>query len=150
MMKRPKRNVYRKTLLLLTASLFVVVSCVAARPFALNLIPQEAKQEGASQQEEWERAKRKALSGPEHEAAIRREMAELASMVKEAKITMEQAIQIATSQQPGTVVECRLARELDEVSFMLLIVSGDETQSTASRVQVSAIDGRVIRVIKKQ
>jgi len=78
-----------------------------------------------------------------------------AELAKKANITMQQAIQIAMSQQSGTVMECRLigerpAGEKDQVFYILTIVSGDEPESVSTRMLISAIDGRVARTWKDE
>jgi len=73
-----------------------------------------------------------------------------AELLKEAKITMAQAIQFATYHQPGTVLECRLGRERDDVVYHVVIVSAEGTESANTHVQISAIDGRVIRSEKEE
>ena len=70
---------------------------------------------------------------------------------KKANITMQQAIQIAMSQQPGTVMQCRLiieqlAGERDQVFYILTIVSNDEPKT----MLISAVDGRVVRTWKNE
>lgn len=75
--------------------------------------------------------------------------ASIAELAKQANITMPQAIQIAMSQQPGTVMQCRLiggrpGGEGEQVFYILTIVSGDD--STA--MLISAVDGRVVRTRK--
>lgn len=80
-----------------------------------------------------------------------RQQAELARL---AKISMEQAIQIAISEQPGKVFECRLIGEPSEepgklirdgqVFYNVTIVSGDEA-NPVRHVLVSAIDGTIYR-----
>jgi uncharacterized membrane protein YkoI len=79
----------------------------------------------------------------------------LAELAKKANITMQQAIQIAMSQQPGTVMQCRLigerhAGERDEVFYLLTIVSGDEPKSTSTTMLISAVDGRVVKTWKNE
>jgi beta-lactamase regulating signal transducer with metallopeptidase domain/uncharacterized membrane protein YkoI len=86
------------------------------------------------------------------EAAKKTNVAELA---KKANITMQQAIQIAMSQQPGTVMQCRLigerqAGERDQVFYILTIVSGDEQKSASTTMLISAVDGRVVRTWKNE
>jgi beta-lactamase regulating signal transducer with metallopeptidase domain/uncharacterized membrane protein YkoI len=76
-------------------------------------------------------------------------------LAKEAKVTMQQAIQIATSQQPGTVMECRLigeklVGERDTVLYVVTVLSSNETESTTTRVVISAIDGRVVKTLKDE
>jgi len=99
-------------------------------------------------------AEYKARFGPEMEERRRFEREMKAKhqieLVKEAKITMAQAIQFATYHQPGTVLECRLGRERDEVVYHVVIVSGEGTESGNTHVQISAIDGRVIRSDKEE
>jgi beta-lactamase regulating signal transducer with metallopeptidase domain/uncharacterized membrane protein YkoI len=78
-----------------------------------------------------------------------------AELAKLANITMQQAIQIAMSQQSGTVMECRLigerpAGEKDQVLYILTIVSGDESESASTRMLISAVDGRVVKTWKDE
>ena len=89
-------------------------------------------------------------------AAREREMeakqqAELARM---ANISMDRAIQIATSEQPGKVLECRLIGEPSDepgklirdgkVFYNVTIFSGDE-KNPVRHVLVNAIDGTIYR-----
>jgi beta-lactamase regulating signal transducer with metallopeptidase domain len=81
--------------------------------------------------------------------------ANIAELAKKANITMQQAIQIAMSQQPGTVMQCRLiseqpAGERDQVFYILTIVSGDEQKSASTTMLISAVDGRVVRTWKNK
>jgi uncharacterized membrane protein YkoI len=81
--------------------------------------------------------------------------ANIAELAKKANITMQQAIQIAMSQQPGTVMQCRLiseqpAGERDQVFYILTIVSGDEQKSASTTMLISAVDGRVVRTWKNE
>jgi beta-lactamase regulating signal transducer with metallopeptidase domain/uncharacterized membrane protein YkoI len=78
-----------------------------------------------------------------------------AELAKLANITMQQAIQIAMSQQAGTVMECRLigerpSGEKDQVFYILTIVSGDEQESASTRMLISAVDGRVVKTWKDE
>jgi beta-lactamase regulating signal transducer with metallopeptidase domain/uncharacterized membrane protein YkoI len=121
---------------------------------------QEAKQKEAREREEKERAEREAKERDpefiahrklEREAMARRQ----AELAKKANITMQQAIQIAMSQQAGTVMECRLigerpAGEKDQVFYFLTIVSGDEQESASTRMLISAVDGRVAKTWKDE
>jgi beta-lactamase regulating signal transducer with metallopeptidase domain/uncharacterized membrane protein YkoI len=79
----------------------------------------------------------------------------MAELAKKANITMQQAIQIAMSQQPGTVMQCRLiseklAGEQDQVFYILTIVSADEPKSASTTMLISAADGRVVRTWKNK
>jgi len=81
-----------------------------------------------------------------------RQQAELARL---AKISMEQAIQIAVSQSPGKVFECSLVGERWEgqgefakpslVLYHVVILTGDEAKPTATHVLVSALDGTIYK-----
>src|SRR5215510_6400889 len=78
-----------------------------------------------------------------------------AELAKKANITMQQAIQIAMSQQSGTIMECRLigerpAGERDQVLYILTIVSGDEPESASTHMLISAVDGRIARTWKDE
>jgi TonB family protein len=80
-----------------------------------------------------------------------------AELTRQAKISMDQAIQIATSKVPGKVLECRLIGERWEskpgeppkpglVLYRVLIVSGDESNPTMQHVFIDAGDGSVFKV----
>jgi beta-lactamase regulating signal transducer with metallopeptidase domain/uncharacterized membrane protein YkoI len=76
----------------------------------------------------------------------------LASM---AKISMDQAIQIATTKTPGKVLECSLVGERwsspDELAkpslvlYHVVILSGDDTAPVVNHVLVNAIDGSIFK-----
>ncbi len=78
---------------------------------------------------------------------IARHQAELA---KQANITMQQAIQIATNRYPGTVLESRLVRESNQACYLLSILSNNGTEATITRVLMSAIDGTVLKTMKEE
>ena len=67
-------------------------------------------------------------------------------LAKQAKITMQQAVRIANSRQPGTVIECSLGREKDTVFYRVSIISGGEKETVSTRLFINAIDGQVISV----
>lgn len=71
-----------------------------------------------------------------------------AELVKQARITMDQAIQMATNQYPGTVLESRLAREQGQACYILSILSDNGTETTTTRVMMSAVDGHIINSMK--
>jgi TonB family protein len=86
-----------------------------------------------------------------------RQQAQLAGL---AKISMEQAIQIAVSQTPGKVFECSLVGEHWEapgelakpslVLYHVVILNGDETKPTTTHVLVNALDGTIFRTNKEE
>jgi pyruvate/2-oxoglutarate dehydrogenase complex dihydrolipoamide acyltransferase (E2) component len=73
-----------------------------------------------------------------------------AELAKQANITMQQAIQIATNQYPGTVLESRLVRESNQACYLLTILSDNGTEATITRVLMSAIDGTVLKAMKEE
>ena len=78
-----------------------------------------------------------------------------AAMLRIVRIPMDQAIQIATSQQPGKVLESSLQAEHWEapgqlakdglVFYHISILSGDENAPTINHVLVNAVDGTIMR-----
>jgi TonB family protein len=81
--------------------------------------------------------------------------AELARM---ANISMDRAIQIAVSQNPGKVLECNLVGERSESSevakpsrvfYHVVILAGDESKTFTLHVMVNAIDGTISTVNKE-
>jgi TonB family protein len=83
-----------------------------------------------------------------------------AELARQAKISMEQAIQIAVSQTPGKVFECSLVGERWEgqgelakpslVLYHVVVLTGDETKPTAVHVLVNALDGTIFRADKEE
>jgi len=97
----------------------------------------------------------------------RREQIELAAkatmqaaLVNLAKIPMDQAIQIAISQQAGKVLACSLVGEHWEspgklakdgrVLYHTIIISGDEANPVTTHVLINASDGTVIKTEKEE
>ena len=83
-----------------------------------------------------------------------------AALIRLAKIPMDQAIQIATSQQPGKVLACSLVGEHWEapgklakdgmVFYHTVIISGDEANPVTTHVLINAMDGSVIKNEKEE
>ena len=77
------------------------------------------------------------------------------ALMRLARIPMDQAIQIATSQQPGKVVESTLQAEHWEepgklardgfVFYHIAILSGDENNPTINHLWVNAVDGTIMK-----
>ena len=69
-------------------------------------------------------------------------------LAKLPQIPMQQAIQIATAQQPGKVLECRLVGRVVEdlwlVFYDVRILSAEGAERTSTRFAISAIDGRIL------
>lgn len=88
------------------------------------------------------------------------EVKQRAELARQAKISMDQAIQIATSKVPGKVMECNLVGERSpapgelakpsQVLYHVVILSGDETTPVTYHVLVNALDGSVVRADKEE
>jgi uncharacterized membrane protein YkoI len=65
-----------------------------------------------------------------------------AELVRQAKIPMDQAIQIALRETPGTVVEARLIGERGTVTYFISILKQNGTGNEIAYVLVNALDGR--------
>jgi len=86
-----------------------------------------------------------------------KQQAQLASL---AKISMDQAIQIAVSQNPGKVFECSLVGERwdgtgesakpSQVLYHVVVLTGDESKPTTTHVMVSALDGTIVTENKEE
>jgi TonB family protein len=80
-------------------------------------------------------------------------------LAKAARISMDQAIQIATSSSPGKVIECSLVGERwkepgelakpSRVLYHVVILSGDEANPVTTHVLVNAVDGSVVQTEKE-
>jgi len=69
---------------------------------------------------------------------------------KWAKIPMDQAIQVAVSQNPGTVLRCELLGDReDKVIYHVMVINGDEINWAIAHVFVSAIDGTIVKTEKE-
>lgn len=71
-------------------------------------------------------------------------------LTRGATLSMDRAIQIATSQVPGKVLACSLGRDGDKIFYHVVIIGGDGDQSTATYVWVSATDGQILKTEKEK
>ena len=74
------------------------------------------------------------------------ERARHAELAQGAVISMDRAIQVATSKYPGKVLACSLGRDKDGPVFyhvVIIVTEGDKT--TTKYVWVSAVDGTIIK-----
>jgi TonB family protein len=63
---------------------------------------------------------------------------------------MEQAIQIATSQTPGKVLQCSLVGESeDRVFYRVVILGGTEEKPFTTHVMVNAVNGAIVTVNRR-
>jgi TonB family protein len=105
---------------------------------------EERSSQGESQIREMKMRKDLELQGREERA---RKQAEL---TRGAVLSMDRAIQIATSQVPGKVLACSLGRDGDKLFYHVVIISGDGDKTTATYVWVSAIDGQILKTEKEE
>jgi TonB family protein len=85
--------------------------------------------------------RRKEETGTQEERARRQ-----AELVQGATISMDRAIQIATSKYPGKVLACSLGRDTDgPVFYHLVIINTDGDKRTVKYVWISAVDGTIIK-----
>ena len=77
-------------------------------------------------------------------------------LARQARISMDQAIQIATSKSPGKVLECSLVGERWSgpgeltkpgiVLYHVVILTGDEANPVTTHVMVNASDGAIVTI----
>ena len=185
LLKQSKTSRRGKKLILIAVPMILAASCVTATAFAFRFDfspltinfgqQQQAEQDereakeraehkaleeklrgekaGLENREVPEQMEREALAKMEAEReVIARRQAEMASM---AKISMDQAIQIANGQVPGKVLECRLIRDRfepadgappkEKVAFAVTILTVEGTNTATILVLVDAVDGSVIK-----
>jgi uncharacterized membrane protein YkoI len=167
LLKKPNVHTRWKKSLLIAVSLLLLVPCAAAAAFAMrfDVAQDPAAQEPERKDREKLEMKRRMPSDPalvqemERRRELEIEMKEVAeaAMVKLARITMEQAIQIATTQQPGKVLMSSLGAKgweepgklgKDGVVFYHVIIA-DEVNPGSTHVWVNAIDGTIIKSEKE-
>ena len=179
LLRKPELNTRWKKLLLVAVSLLLLVPCAAAAAFAMRLDVDTNVQEPAAQDKERkEKVETKLRRGPANDEmgqrmvsdpefrkeVMRKQQVEMemrevrqAALVRLAKINMDQAIQIATSQQPGKVLVCSLDAKgweepgklaKDGAVFYHVIIA-DEVNAGATHIWVNAIDGTIMKTEKE-
>jgi uncharacterized membrane protein YkoI len=181
LLNKPKLNRRWKKLMLVVVSLLLLVPSLAAAAFAMRFelapAPQDPSQqekelkEKARVDEEISRARgndpqlRERTLDPRVQAEIQRkrevemEMSAIrqAALVRLARITMDQAIQIATSHTPGKVLFCSLEADKWEEPGKLAkdgtvfyqVIIGDESGGPATHTAINAVDGTIITSSKE-
>jgi beta-lactamase regulating signal transducer with metallopeptidase domain len=177
LLKKPNLHTRWKKSLLIAVSLLLLVPCAAAAAFAMRFdVETQEPQEKALTQKDKEKTetmqRRKEAdttwrmeSNPqvreemERKERVEMEMREVrqAALVRLAKINMDQAIQIATSQQSGKVLECSLEASHWEAPGKLAndgyvfyhVMIANEGDVGATHILVNAIDGAIIKTEKE-
>jgi len=182
LLTKPRVTTRWKKTLLFAVSVLLLVPCVAAAAFnmrfdvaAQDVLPQEQRRKQAEQELEKKGIREmrsadvlqeKIARDPQFrgELELRRE-AELdmraikqAALIRLARINMDQAIQIASSQQPGKVMSAsldakgweepgKLAR--DGQVFYHVLIADEAAENTFTHVWVNAIDGTILGTDKE-
>ncbi len=174
LLRKPELNTRWKKLLLVAVSLLLLVPCVAAATYAMRFDVETKAQEPAPQDQERKekdkvemrrREGREEILDPrvreemERKERIEMEMREVrqAALIRLAKINMDQAIQIATSQNPGKVLLCSLeatrwkepGKLADDGVVFYHVMIANENSEGAAHVWVNAIDGSIIKTEKE-
>ncbi len=178
LLKKPNLHTRWKKSLLIAVSMLLLVPCAAAVAFAMRFDVetnvQEPREKELTQQDKEKRevmrrkiedTKLRMESDPQvREEMERKERVEMemrdvrqAALVRLAKINMDQAIQIATSQQPGKVMVCSLEAKgwekpgtlsKDGIVFYHVMLA-NEGEVGATHIWVNAIDGTIIKTEKE-
>ena len=183
LLKKPELNAPAKKLLLAAVSLLLLVPCVAAAGFAKRFDVETNAQDPTTQERELKEKTEKAKTEMRHREPFMTEMKERmerdpgfreeferkervetemrevrqAALVRLAKINMDQAIQIATSQQAGKVLFCSLDANhweapgklaSDGLVFYRVIIA-NEGDGGSTLMLVNAIDGTIIKTEKE-
>jgi beta-lactamase regulating signal transducer with metallopeptidase domain len=179
LLSKPKLNRRWKKPLLVAVVLLLLIPSVAAAAFAMRfeLAPQDPTQQEKELREKQtgemkmrqpfssEAMKERMAQDPNFRAEVQRrqevemEMRALkqAALVRLSRITMDQAIQIATSHTPGKVLVASLDADKWEEPGKLakdgkvfyMIVIADESNTGATHVVVNAVDGTIIEAAKE-
>jgi TonB family protein len=130
--------------------------------FSLNQEPQTGEAITRDGRTEFQGQEYKMRRGSEADRRAEEELEvkKRADLARQAKISMDQAIQIATSKVPGKVMECSLVGErwsgpgeLAKPSLVLyhvIILSGDDANPVTMHVLVNAADGSIFRTEKEE
>ena len=182
LLSKPKLNKRWKKSLLVVVSLLLLIPSLAAVSFAMRFELANTAQDPAQQEKETVEKKKAETVGREErteremrermsqdpryrEEVQRKEETEMemravrqAALVKLARISMDQAIQIATSQSPGKVLECNLTAERweepgklakDGFVFYHVMIADETAPAAATHVWVNAVDGSIIKTEKE-
>lgn len=97
-------------------------------------------------------------SEAQRRAEEEQEVQNRADLARQAKISMDQAIQIATSKVPGKVLECSLVGERrkegeskpTQALYRVVILGVDESNPLTTYVWISALDGSLVKTEKEE
>jgi TonB family protein len=112
----------------------------------LKLAEREGNVGYAERGQEFDLKRRREMEDQGREERARRQ----AELTRGATLSMDRAIQIATSQVPGKVLACSLGRDGDKLFYHVVIITGDGDNSAATYVWVSATDGQILKTEKEE
>ncbi|HEY6806565.1 MAG TPA: M56 family metallopeptidase [Pyrinomonadaceae bacterium] len=188
LLKKSKLDTRKKRMILIGVSLLLLVPCFAAASYAMKfdlqpkatVVNQEPKQEkqrkepdrtdvrGQMDMEKVREMKEKMEADPAFREEILRKQAfeiqarglKQAALAKVARISMDQAIQIATAQKAGTVMQCSLEashwKELGQLAddavvfYQIQLVGSDDVETGGvTHIWVNAVDGSIVKTEKE-
>ena len=173
LLSRPKMNRRWKKSLLFAVAVLLLVPSFAAAAFAMRFELAPNVQDPAQQDKEVVQKRKAEREDEEIKYAVTErskqvreeikrkqemEMEMQATLLKLARVTMDQAIQIATSQTPGKVLVCSLEAKgweepgklaKDGVVYYRVMIADEATPSAFTHVLVNAVDGNIIKTEKE-
>jgi beta-lactamase regulating signal transducer with metallopeptidase domain/uncharacterized membrane protein YkoI len=182
LLSKPELNRRWKKLMLFAVSLLLLIPSLAAVAFAMRFEVAPTVQELTQQEKELKEKQKAEVFNRESRvpAEMKEKMArdqnfrvelqrkmevememraiKQAALVRLSRVSMDQAIQIATSQTPGKVLECHLDADKweepgklakDGVVFYRVVIADEVTPGGATHVWVNAVDGSIIKSEKE-
>jgi uncharacterized membrane protein YkoI len=120
----------------------------------VKLSAEEQEKRSAQEKEEVEtharreRAEFEAMTPEQREAFVKERQKAFAQrraeLLKQAKLTMQQAMEVALREQPGTLIGCNLVRERDTAMYVAEIVSGNDDDAKTVRLLIDAGNGQIV------
>jgi uncharacterized membrane protein YkoI len=178
LLSKPKMNRRWKKSMLVVVSLLLLVPSLAAAAFAMRFelapVPQDPTQQekelvekrradlSAREAQTGDQFKKRMTDDPRFREEVQRKRevememraVKQSALVRLSRITMDQAIQIATSQVPGKVLVCNLDADKweepgklakDGVVFYRVVVADEAIPGGATHIWVNAVDGSIIK-----
>lgn len=118
----------------------------AADKIKKELAEQEANVAYANRSQGLDLKRRQEMEDQGREERARKQ----AELTRDATLSMDRAIQIATSQVPGKVLACSLGRDGEKLFYHVVIIGADGVKSTTTYVWVSATDGQILKTEKEE
>jgi len=181
LLSKPKLNRRSKKLVLMAVSLLLLIPSFAAAAIAMRfeiattqdptqqekeLVEKARADESRRETRTTEAFKERMARDPQFRAELQRKRevememraVKQSALVRLSRLSMDQAIQIATSQSPGKVLECTLDGDKweepgklakDGVVFYRVVIADEAVAGGATHVWVNAVDGSIIKTEKE-